>query len=90
MATTCFFEKVIRDQKYGVAGDVRENAEISLEFGRSSFYSGCSYETPSRGKFSGQDLIYLTIDDKTVIVDQATAKEICDAFWELGVYFGWA
>ena len=40
MATTCFFDKVIRDQKYGVAGDMREHAEISLDFGRSSFYSG--------------------------------------------------
>jgi hypothetical protein len=49
---------------------------MRLEFGRSSFYGG-------------ENLIYLTIDDKTLIVDEATGRKICDAMWELGVYLGY-
>jgi hypothetical protein len=49
---------------------------MRLEFGRSSFYGG-------------ENLIYLTIDDKTLIVDEATGRKISDAMWELGVYLGY-
>jgi hypothetical protein len=52
------------------------DGRMHLEFGRSSFYGG-------------ESLLYLNIDDKTLIVDEATGRKICDAMWELGVYLGY-
>ena len=52
------------------------DGRMRLEFGRSSLYGG-------------ENLIYLTIDDKTQIVDEATGRKICDAMWELGVYLAY-
>jgi len=75
MATTVYFEETIRDQ-----GGRRE---MAVEFGRSSFYSGC--QTPAG---SGQDSIYLTVDGKTVIMDLATAKKFVEAAIDVGQYHG--
>jgi hypothetical protein len=52
------------------------DGRMHLEFGRSSFYGG-------------ESLVYLTVDDKTLIVDEATGRKICDATWELGGYLGY-
>lgn len=75
MATTVYFEESIQDQ--GGRG------EMDVEFGRSSFYSGC--RTPAG---PGQDSIYLTVDGKTVIMDLATAKRFVEAAIRVGQYHG--
>ena len=47
---------------------------MDLEIGRSSFYA--------------EDSIYITVDDKTVIMDRATAKKFVDAVVSVGFYHG--
>jgi hypothetical protein len=55
----------------------KEDASIKmeLEFGRSSFYR--------------DNLIYIKVDDKTVIVNEETGREIYDAMMRLGSYLGY-
>ena len=66
MSTNCYFEETIRDQG--------GKDEFKLEFGRSSFYSGCA--TPSG---TGEDSIYIKVDGKSLIMDRATAKRFVEA-----------
>ena len=47
---------------------------MDLEIGRSSFYA--------------EDSIYITVDDKTVIMDRETAKKFVDAVVSVGFYHG--
>ena len=75
MATTEYFNEKVRDQ----GGKVSMNVEI----GRSSYYSGC--DLPSG---AGVDSIYLTVDDKTVLMDRETARSFIEAAMSLGFYFG--
>jgi hypothetical protein len=74
MTTTQYFEEVVVDQ----GGEEK----ISIEFGRSSFYAGCP--TPSG---TGEDSIYLKVDGKSIIMDQATAKKFVEAAMSVGHYF---
>lgn len=76
MATTVYFEKDIKDQD--------QNEEISVEFGRSSYYSGCELKN---GK-TGEDSIYLNVDGKSVLMDLETAREFVNAAAAVGRYFG--
>ena len=56
--------------------DKKENsAKLELEFGRSSFY--------------GENLMYVSVDGKKVIMDKATGKEIFNAMRTFGVYLGY-
>jgi hypothetical protein len=73
MATTCYFDETIRDQ--GGKGT------MELEFGRSSFYANC--QIPSG---VGEDSIYITVDEKMVIMDRATAKKFVEALISVGRY----
>jgi hypothetical protein len=49
---------------------------VHLEFGRSSYYHG-------------ESLVYLTIDDKTVILDEATGRRLVEAMASLGSYLSY-
>lgn len=73
MATTVYFEEVIHDQG--------GSAQMSVELGRSSFYSGC--KVPSG---TGEDSIYLNVDGKTVIMDRETARRFVEAVMSVGYY----
>ena len=64
MATLCFFDEEIKDQG--------GKNQMSMEFGRSSFYP--------------EDSVYFTINGETVIVDQATAKRITNAMADCASY----
>lgn len=75
MATTMYFEENIADQ----GGE----QEMFVELGRSSYYSGVKL-----AKRVGEDSIYLTVDDKTVIMDRKTAKKFVDAVYDVGRYHG--
>ncbi|BCG73018.1 hypothetical protein MesoLj113a_41760 [Mesorhizobium sp. 113-1-2] len=68
VATTVFFDKVIRDVE-------EPSTAIAIEFGRSSAY--------------GQNLMYFTLDDKMVIVDEKTGREIYDAMQRLAAYLSY-
>jgi len=48
---------------------------IEFEFGRSSFY--------------GENLMYFSINSKTVIVDEKTGREIYEQISALGRYLGY-
>ncbi len=73
MATTCYFDETISDQG--------GKEQMSVEFGRSSFYAGC--EIPS-GK--GEDSVYLTVDGKMVIMTRAMAQKFVEAVLSVGHY----
>lgn len=75
MATTVYFEKDVKDQGGKDA--------LFVEFGRSSYYSN----SPVPGG-TGVDSIYLTVDDKMVVMDRATAKEFVEAAIAVGHYHG--
>lgn len=47
---------------------------LDVELGRSSYYP--------------EDSIYLTVDERTVIMDRATAKRFVDAVIAVGQYHG--
>lgn len=47
---------------------------MDVEFGRSSFYE--------------EDSIYLRVDDKSLVMDRATAKKFVEAANNVGFYFG--
>lgn len=70
-----YFEETVRDQG--------GKAEMDIEFGRSSYYSGCPIPSGT-----GEDSIYLTIDGKTVIMDRTTAKRFVEAVISVGSYHG--
>ena len=48
---------------------------VDLEFGRSSFYR--------------DNLIYIVVDGKGLIVDEATGRRLVKAMAELGYYLGY-
>lgn len=75
MATTMYFEEEVKDQG--------GNETLLVEFGRSSYYSG----SPVPGG-TGVDSIYLTVNDKTVIMDRETAKKFVEAAVSVGHYHG--
>jgi hypothetical protein len=52
-----------------------KSAKIDLEFGRSSFY--------------GENLMYIMVDGKNVILDEKTGREIYDSMRKLGIYLGY-
>ena len=66
MATTQYFEETIKCQG--------KKEEMSIEFGRSSFYK--------------EDSIYLNVDGKSLVMDRATAKRFVEAAANVGNYFG--
>ena len=76
MATTMFFEEEIKDQD--------DTSTLSVEFGRSSFYSGCELGS---GK-TGEDSIYLNVNGQTVVMDREMAKKFVNAVADVGRYFG--
>ncbi|MTI16837.1 hypothetical protein E1162_06260 [Rhodobacteraceae bacterium RKSG542] len=76
MATTMFFEEYIRDQN--------GKGTLTVEFGRSSYYAGCTLKDGSEGESS----IYLNVDGKLVIMDIETAKKFVSAAVDVGEYFG--
>jgi hypothetical protein len=49
--------------------------KIEFQFGRSSF--------------TGENLIYFSINDEWIIVDQKTGTEICEAMSRLASYLGY-
>ncbi|RYG94579.1 MAG: hypothetical protein EON58_15965 [Alphaproteobacteria bacterium] len=53
-----------------------EGDPIEFEVGRSSFYGG-------------ENLIYLVIDGKTVILNERAGRELVDAFVRVGDYLGY-
>jgi len=55
---------------------VDEKNKINLEFGRMSF--------------TGENLLYFKIDGKTLIVDEKTGLEICEAMWNVAKYLGYS
>ncbi|RKK03228.1 hypothetical protein EBE87_05085 [Pseudoroseomonas wenyumeiae] len=73
MATTMYFEEIVQDQ----GGEV--TAEI--EIGRSSFYAGCSVPAGI-----GEDSVYIRFDEKTILMDRATAKRFIEAAISVGRY----
>lgn len=75
MATTFYFDEVIRDQN--------GKNEMAVEFGRSSYYAGCKVASGL-----GEDSIYLTVDGKCVIMDRATAKRFVESAISVGHYHG--
>lgn len=54
----------------------RSGNSITLEFGRSSY-------------LDGENLIYLIVDGRTLILDEATGRKICEAMDALGSYLGY-
>jgi hypothetical protein len=75
MATTMYFEEIVRDQ----GGE----HTMSLEFGRSSYFAG----SPVPGG-EGADSVYITVDGKTIIMDRVTAKKFVEAAISVGQYHG--
>jgi len=74
MATTIYFDEIIKDQN--------EEAEMAVEFGRSSFYSRCEIKNGI-----GDDSIYSKVDGKALVMDLATAKRFVEAAMSVGDYF---
>lgn len=54
-------------------GDAKVTMEVG--FGRSSFY--------------GENLIYITVDGNSVILDERTGRALCDRMRDLGDYLGY-
>jgi len=50
---------------------------VDLEFGRSSYYHG-------------ENLLYLKIDDKAIILDEKTGRRLVEAMVDTGRYLGYA
>lgn len=57
-------------------GGHSKSQPVKLEFGRSSFYGG-------------ENLVYLTIDEKTVILDAEMGAKLVNAMQDLGHYLGY-
>ena len=71
MATTVYFQEIIRDQG--------GRDQMDVELGRSSFYAGAEVSSGI-----GDDSIYLKIDGKNVIMDLGTAKKFVSAVISVG------
>lgn len=54
----------------------RSESSLELEFGRSSYYGG-------------ENLSYIKVDGKLVILDEASGREIWQAMQNLGQYLGY-
>lgn len=54
----------------------RSGNSITLEFGRSSY-------------LGGENLIYMIVDGKTLILDEATGRGVYEAMEALGGYLGY-
>lgn len=54
----------------------RSGNSITLEFGRSSY-------------LGGENLIYMIVDGKTLILDETTGRKIYEAMDALGGYLGY-
>jgi len=54
----------------------RSGNKITLEFGRSSY-------------LEGENLIYIIVDGKTLILDEVTGRKIYDSMSDLGRYLGY-
>lgn len=54
----------------------RSGNKVTLEFGRSSY-------------LGGENLIYMTIDGKTLILDDKTGRKVYEAMSALGGYLGY-
>jgi hypothetical protein len=57
-----------------VIADQGGKTSMDFEIGRSSYYP--------------EDSVYIRVDDKTVIMDRATAKRFVEAIVSLGQYHG--
>jgi hypothetical protein len=55
--------------------DLKADVKINLEFGRSSYYR--------------ENLMYFKIDDKLVIVNEETGKQIYEQMKSLAFYLGY-
>lgn len=75
MATTTFFDEIVKDQ----GGKIH----MSVRLGRSSFYCGC--QIPGG---VGQDSIFLDVNGSTVIMDREAAKRFIEAVIGVGRYHG--
>jgi hypothetical protein len=53
----------------------RKTDAMDIEFGRSSFYK--------------EDLVYLTVDGHTVIMNEEQGKSFCESMRRLGDYLGY-
>lgn len=53
-----------------------KNGDVHFEVGRSSY-------------LNGENLIYLSIDGKTLILDEKTGRELVEAFERLGRYLSY-
>ncbi|HEY5796094.1 MAG TPA: hypothetical protein VIU82_13870 [Bosea sp. (in: a-proteobacteria)] len=57
--------------------DVTDRTEpMELEFGRSSYWQD-------------ENLIYLVVDGRSLILDEATGRQLYDAMMKLGAYLGY-
>lgn len=57
--------------------DVTDRSEpMELEFGRSSYWQG-------------ENLIYLVVDGRSLILDDATGRQVYKAMMKLGSYLGY-
>lgn len=54
----------------------RSGNKVRLEFGRSSY-------------LAGENLVYMVIDGKTLILDEKTGRQIYQAMADLGSYLGY-
>jgi hypothetical protein len=54
----------------------RSGNSITLEFGRSSY-------------LGGENLIYMVVDGKTLILDEETGRKVFEAMDSLGAYLGY-
>lgn len=54
----------------------RRDISFELEFGRSSYYHG-------------ENLIYLKVDDKHLILDEKTGRRVFEAMRAVGEYLGY-
>jgi len=64
----------IEEQK--VKDAARSGNSITLEFGRSSY-------------LGGENLIYMIVDGKTLILDEKTGRKVYEAMEALGGYLGY-
>lgn len=76
MATNMYFEEEIKDQN--------NKGSLTVEFGRSSYYSG----SPLENGETGEDSIYLTVNGQSVVMDREMAKKFVNAASDVGHYFG--
>lgn len=59
-----------------VADKARPGETVEIEIGRSSF-------------LDGENLIYFGVGESRAILDEATGRRLCEAFYDLGRYLGY-